>query len=164
MPWFIRDHRAAAMTLSHVEHSAYTYLKMLLWEKGGSIADDDRAIAKALRLTIRQWQPMRVTLLAECTIAGGRITDPGIVSELAKARTNIEQKRKAGRASAAARSAQREGNGCSTAVATAVQPRAGGGAGEGISPPCLNQEEKLVGEDTRASAREGLTVIAGGAA
>lgn len=160
MPWFIRDHRARASTLSHLEHSALCYLRMLLWENDGSIIDDDRAIARELRLSLRQWQGMRPVLLRECTIASGRISSAEIASELTKARTNIEQKKKAGRASAAARAAQRDGNGCSTAVATAVQPRAGGGAGEGYSPQVPYQEQKLVGGDT--CARDALRVLDGG--
>jgi uncharacterized protein YdaU (DUF1376 family) len=131
MPWFIKEHRANASTLSHVEHSALCYLNMMLWEHGGQIPNDDKFLARHLRLSVKQWKGMRDTLLHHCTVAGNVISHPGLIAEFAKAQANQEQKRKAGQASAAARKAQREGNGCSTGVTTAVQPRAGSGEGDG---------------------------------
>lgn len=142
MPWFLKDHRATASTLSHIEHSALCYLKMLLWEHGGTLPNDDKFLARHLRLSLSQWKAMRDAILMDCTIAGNAIHDPQILAEVIKARNNVEQKRKAGMASAAARRTQRDGNGCSTDVATAVQrngngeatatqPRAGGGEGAG---------------------------------
>ena len=127
MPWFIKEHRANASTLSHIEHSALCYLLMLFWEHEGSLPNDDKYLAKHLKLTGKQWADMRDTLLHDCTIAGGSITHPALSAEVVKARKNQEQKSIAGKASAAAR----KNNGCSTAVATAVQPRAGSGEGDG---------------------------------
>lgn len=132
MPWFVRDHRAESMTLNHVEHSAMTYLKCLLWEREGTLPDDDSMIARELRLTVIQWRKMRPLLLHDCTVAGGVITHPWTVGEYARALANIEQKRAAGVASAAAR-ALREANERATGVGTDVQPRAGRGEGEGPS-------------------------------
>lgn len=169
MPVYIKDRRARTSTLSHLEHSALDYLEMLLWENGGTIRDDDRTIARELRVTVRQWQGMRAVLLHDCTVTGGIISHPAIIAEVEKAKANVEQKRKAGRASAAARTAQRESNGCSTAVATAVQPRAGGGEGtKGRDTLSLYQEERdSRGVETYPAqareARAGLAVIAGGA-
>lgn len=131
MPLFIEKHRATASTLTHVEHSALCYLRMLLWENGGAVPNDDKFLARHLRLSVKQWKAMRDTILHGCVVANGTITHPDLVVEIGKARANVEQKRKAGQASAAARQAQREGNDRSTAVATAVQPRAGSGSGSG---------------------------------
>lgn len=131
MPWFIKEHRANASTLSHIEHSALCYLNMLLWERDGQLPNDDKFLARHLRLSIKQWKAMRDTILHDCTISGNVISHPGLIAEIAKAKVNVEQKRKAGQASAAARKAQRASNGCSTGVATAVQPRAGSGEGDG---------------------------------
>lgn len=129
MPWFIKEHRSKASTLSHTEHSVLTYLLMQLWEGEGTIPDDDAWIARRVRLTPRQWKAMRAIILEDCVIANGTISHPVLLVEIEKARANVEQKRKAGRASAAARKA----NARSTAVPTAVQPRAGSGEGEGPS-------------------------------
>lgn len=144
MPLYIKDRRAKVSTFSHLEHSALTYFAMLLWESGGKVADDDRALAKAMRLSPKQWQSIRPIILHDCTVAGGVITHPFTVSEVAKAKTNSEQKRKAGIASAEARKRQREGNGCSTAVATAVQPRAGGGGGPYQGEPFPDSSKGVV--------------------
>lgn len=134
MPWFIKEHRANASTLNHIEHSALCYLLMLFWEHDGILPNDDKFLARHLRLSVKQWQGMRDTILHDCAIASGTISHPKLIAEIAKAKTNVEQKRKAGLASAAARKNQRDGNGCSTAVATAVQPRAGSGEGDGPLP------------------------------
>lgn len=138
MPVYIKDARARASTLTHIEHSALNYLHMLLWENDGAIPDDDRWIAKSLKLSVRQWQGMRPTLLADCIISAGKIIRRETEAELVKARRNIAQKSAAGKASAEARKA----NGRSTAAATAVQPHAGGGEGGWSNP---SQEEGLSG-------------------
>lgn len=133
MPWHLKDHLARASTLSHQEHSVLCYLRMLLWQHGGQIVDDDRWIARRVRLTLRQWQSMKAIVTEDCTVAGGRITNSFLAAEHAKAIANVEQKKKAGKASAAARAAksrgEQNGNTSSTGVPTVVQPRAGGGAG-----------------------------------
>jgi uncharacterized protein YdaU (DUF1376 family) len=135
MPWFIKDHRAAASTLDHVEHSVLCYLNMLLWENAGSFPDDDKRLAKALRLSVPKWKAMREVILANCIVSNGCIQSPDICMEFSKAQNNIEQKRKAGIASARARkqstaverALQQNGNG----EPTARQPRAGSGEGGG---------------------------------
>lgn len=135
MPWFIRDHRSVASTLDHVEHSALCYLKMLLWESGGTIRDDDRWIAKNLRLPVAKWKALRGVVLDGCITANGCIKSPEITAEFEKAQANIEQKRKAGIASAKARkeatAVERPLNERSNGSATAGQPRAGSGEGDG---------------------------------
>lgn len=163
MPWFIRDHRARAATLSHTEHSALCYLRMLLWESDGVIPDDDALIARELRLTKAQWLKMRPILLRECTLAGRQITDPAIVKEVAKAKKNVIQRSAAGRASAAARAAsaaQRMSNGRSTDVATDVQPRAGAGTNN-VSEDQQTQEIESQGVTRTRAGGAGLTVVGG---
>lgn len=153
MPWFIKEHRANASTLTHIEHSALCYLLMLFWEHDGSLPNDDKFLAKHLRLNVKQWQGMRGALLHDCTITGSTVSHPKLVAEIAKAKKNQEQKSIAGKASAAARKVQQESNGCSTAVATAVQPRAG--SGEGTLP-----RDKF--SDVALDAREPFKLIGGG--
>ena len=166
MPVWLKDRRAAVATLTKAEHSAFDYLEMLFWERSGVIPDNDRDIARELRISVKQWQTFRGVLLKQCTVSGGLITHPRIVAEVSKAKVNLSQKSKAGKASAAARAAaseaQRNTNGCSTAVATAVQPRAGGGVGVGIIEHQI-QEEGLGGSLTHAREAGPFAVIAGGA-
>lgn len=133
MPWFIKDHRATASTLDHLEHSALCYLNMLLWESGGTIRDDDKWIAKNLRLSVAKWKAIRGTVLADCVVTNGRIQSPAITLEFGKAQANIEQKRKAGIASGKARkeatAVERALSERSNGAATANEPRAGSGGG-----------------------------------
>ncbi len=157
MPVFINDARARASTLSHLEHSCLNYLHMALWEHDGSIPDDDRWIAKHLRVTVRQWQAMRPALLADCTITGGRIVRAATETELAKARRLIAQKSAAGKASAEARALQRPFNDRSTTV----QPRAGG-CGEVSKYTSLIQEEGSEGSLSHAREAGPFAVIRGG--
>lgn len=153
MPVYIKDRRAHVSTMSHLEHSAYDYLMLLLWERGGVIQDDERAIAKAIRVTPKQWKQIRPTLLADCTISGGLIQHQWTLDEVAKAKANIAQKRQAGIASAAAR----KGNARSTDVTTYVQPRAGEGGG------VLADRKDSLGSDTsREDERNPFDVIRGG--
>ncbi len=138
MPVWIQERRAKASTLTHLEHSALSFLTMLLWENGGSVPNDPAWIAKQLKLTSEQWVDVRGSLLADCEVGGSEITHPKIKAEHAKAVENRKQKIAAGKASAEARAIQRQGNARSTDVATIVatdaQPRAGKGPGEGAGP------------------------------
>lgn len=155
MPWFIQEHRAQASTLTHVEHSVLCYLQMLFWQEGGAIPNDDRWIAKRVRQTPKQWRAMRGLLLHNCVIAKGKITHPKLSAEFSRALVNVEQKRKAGQASAAARKGQRETNVCRTPEPTAVQPRAGRDQGNEPYPVGESHDEAL-------HAREQFKVYEGG--
>jgi uncharacterized protein YdaU (DUF1376 family) len=134
MPIFLKDHRATASTFDHTEHSVWTYLKLLLWEHGGRIVDCDKWIARHVRVSVPKWKAMRETILAEWECFDGHIVAPEIVAEYAKAENNIDQKRRAGKASGEARkrtAVQRTLNGEGNGRATASEPRAGGGVGGG---------------------------------
>jgi len=159
MPWFIKDHRATASTLDHLEHSALCYLNMLLWENGGAVRDDDKWLAKNLRLSVAKWKAIRSSVLADCTVTNGRIQSPAIIAEFAKAQANIEQKRRAGIASGKARkeatAVERTLNGRSNGEATAHEPRAGSGGG------ASSNERPLIGS-TRFEDDGPFNVIPGG--
>lgn len=112
------------------------YLKLLLWEHGGRIVDSDKWIAKQVRVPLTKWRAMRETILAEWECFDGHIIAPEIVTEYQKAEKNIDQKRLAGIASGQARrrtAVQRAFNGCLNGEATASEPRAGDGVGDGSS-------------------------------
>lgn len=141
MPWFIKDHRAFVSTLTHFEHSAYCFFRMHLWMHGGEVPDDEKSLARELKISVAQLKKIRAVLMRDCEIHDGVIREPAMKAEYAKALANNAQKKAAGRASAAARAASKEGNGRSTDVPTGVatdvptgvptarQPRAGGGGG-----------------------------------
>ncbi|MCC6941077.1 MAG: DUF1376 domain-containing protein [Novosphingobium sp.] len=162
MPWFIKDHKAAASTLDHIEHSALCYLKMLLWENGGTIPDDDKWIAKHVRLPVQKWKALRIAVLDGCIVENGVIAMPEIAAEFIKAQSNIEQKRRAGIASASARKrathVERPLDERDRSVATSGAPRAGSGGGGGPNHGMSSVIESLaddVGENPFAVVQGG---------
>lgn len=128
-PYHIKDFRSETHRMSRVEKACYIELWEILWEAGGSVPSEDRWIASELGLKPREWAAMRDRMLRLFDVKNGRIQHPRLTAELEKARANVEQKRRAGKASAAARERQRAFNGRSTDEPTAGQPRAGGGEG-----------------------------------
>jgi uncharacterized protein YdaU (DUF1376 family) len=114
MPLYIQRHRAVASTLSHVEHSAFIYLSTLLWEQGGRVRDDDRWLARNLRLNGKQWAEARDAVLQNFEIGGGFVSDPEMIAEIERRKGVVEKRRAAGKASGRARSGQQVSNTCST--------------------------------------------------
>jgi uncharacterized protein YdaU (DUF1376 family) len=153
-PYHIKDIRSETYNMSRIEKSAYIDLLEMLWERDGSIPADDKWIAIELGMKPREWTAMRDRVLRQFVSANGCLSHPRFTVELEKAKANVEQKRRAGIASAEARKSQRAFNGRSTGVptadpterqrdtqrlgngsATARQPRAGGGGGGGNPIP-----------------------------
>lgn len=61
MPLYVADYLADTGHLSTVEHGAYMLLIMHYWQTG-VLPDDDRKLARIVRLTADQWQEIRDTL------------------------------------------------------------------------------------------------------
>lgn len=154
MPIFLKDHRATASTLDHTEHSVFVYFRLLLWEGGGAIPDDDKWIAKHVRVSLAKWKALKPVISEGCEIHEGLIFAPDVAAEYEKAQNNIKQKSIAGIKSGESRrraKAERLLNGCSNGSLTAVEPRAGVGVGEGAgggygakgrtSPDLASEEE-----------------------
>lgn len=170
-PYHIKDMRSETYNMSRIEKSAYVDLLEMLWERDGVLPADDKWIASELGMKPREWANMRDRVLRQFVVKNGSLSHPRFTVELEKAKANVEQKRRAGMASAEARKAQRAFNGRSTGVPTesqreangeptAGQPYAGGGGGVGI--PSFH-EGGSVGETV--SAREDgnpFRVIGGG--
>jgi len=139
-PYHIKDMRSETYNMSRIEKSAYIDLLEMLWERDGTLPADDKWISSELGLKAREWANMRDRVLRQFIITNGCLSHPRFTVELDKAKSNVEQKRRAGMASAEARKVQRAFNGRSTGVATesqregngeatAAQPYAGGGEG-----------------------------------
>lgn len=162
-PYHIKDIRSETYNMSRIEKSAYIDLLEILWERDGVFPVDDKWIATELNMKPREWVAMRDRVLRQFVVSNGCLSHPRFTIELEKAKLNVEQKRRAGMASAEARKSQRTFNGRSTGVptadpterqregngeATARQPYAGGGGGGGPS-----QQASLVrGSVTREDA------------
>lgn len=98
MPLFINEHKAAASTLTHLEHSASVYFAILLWENGGLVPNDDKFLARHLRLKPKEWTSVKELLLLDCVVAGATITHPATVDRVEKARAKRIQNSEAAKA------------------------------------------------------------------
>lgn len=116
MPLTIDRHRSVTSTMTHVEHSAFVLLSILLWENKGRVRNDDRWLARNLRLSPREWQAARDAVLQPFTAAGGFIADPEMIAEIDRRTAVIEKRRAAGKASGKARATQQVSNTCSADV------------------------------------------------
>jgi uncharacterized protein YdaU (DUF1376 family) len=119
MPLYIGDYLADTMHLTGPAHGAYLLLLMHSW-RCGPLQDDERALASIARTDLTAFRKMWPTLRAffmPKDEAPGLLVSPRLERERERATQHINQRRAAGKASAAARMRQREVNDRSTAVA-----------------------------------------------
>lgn len=120
MPLNVADFIKDTQHLSPAERGAYMSLICHAWLNDGAIVNDPKRVFRLTGLSPREWAVSRDTILEFFTVVDGSYRQKRVDQELEKARKLIEQKRAAGKASAAARS-ERAFNGRSTGVATAGQ-------------------------------------------
>lgn len=73
--WFPDAHIADTANLTLEEQGAYRLLMDNMWIKGGSIRNDDKEIARMLRISVKRWQKIRLKL------ADYLIIELGIISQ-----------------------------------------------------------------------------------
>lgn len=133
MPLYVSDYLKGTMHLSTMEHGAYLLLIMHAWTHDGALPANEVRLARIAGMTPKEWKASREVILEFFEVHEGGIRHARIDREIEKAEAVVEQRRSAGRASAAARKAQRDGNDRSTPVATKAQ-RNGRPSNEGLSP------------------------------
>lgn len=113
MPLYVGDYLSDTMHLTRSEHGAYMLLIMAYWKRGGPLPDDSASLAAITKSSLDEWEGTLSTgveraLNARCrpffSVHDGFWHHKRIDEELERATLKIEQKRRAGRASANARS------------------------------------------------------------
>lgn len=122
--WYPDAHIADTGTLTLEEQGAYRLLMDHLWIKGGHLPDNDKEIARLLRIPVKKWQKIKARLGDYLLIAEGIITQKRLQHDyqyaVQKSRTNAENGRKGGQ-----KTAENWKSGQANAVA---KDRGGGGA------------------------------------
>ncbi len=102
--WYPDAHIADTGTLTLEEQGAYRLLMDHLWIKGGHLPDNDKEIARLLRIPVKKWQKIKVRLDGYLLIAEGNITQKRLQrdykSAVNKSKTNAENGRKGGQKTA----------------------------------------------------------------
>lgn len=102
-PWFkfyTRDFRDGVRVLSLEEVGAYTLVLSLIYETGGRLKDDERAVCAHLGCDIRVWRRVRLRLLEEGKLTvtnDGFLTNERASEEIASAEHLSEVRRTSGR-------------------------------------------------------------------
>jgi uncharacterized protein YdaU (DUF1376 family) len=72
--WFPDTHIAHTANLTLEEQGAYRLIMDNLWIKGGSMRDNDKEVARMLRISVTRWQKIKVKLGDYLTIESNVIT------------------------------------------------------------------------------------------
>jgi uncharacterized protein YdaU (DUF1376 family) len=100
IPLFPADYLGDTQHLSTEEHGAYLLLMMTAWTQDDcGLPDDDRKLARIVRLSLRKWKLMRPTMLEFWTVRDGRWSNP----RLSKERVYADQKSASNRENARTR-------------------------------------------------------------
>ena len=122
--WYPDAHIADTGTLTLEEQGAYRLLMDHLWIKGGHLPDNDKEIARLLRIPVKKWQKIKVRLGDYLLICEGVITQKRLQRDykyaVNKSKINAENGRKGGQ-----KTAESWKSGQANAVA---KDRGGGGA------------------------------------
>lgn len=137
MSFYVADYLADTSHISTLEHGAYLLLIFNYWQRGGPLPANDLYLARIARMTPDEWREARPTIEPFFTEIDGQWHHKRIDADLARTADAIDEKKKAGRASAHAR-AQRKSNTKATPVeqesntcSTDVQ-QSGTGTGIGV--------------------------------
>ena len=118
MPFYVADYLRDTRHLSATEHGAYMLLIMQAWTQGGLLPLDPVRLARIAGLSRDEWAEMGDMVMEFFVRTDEGYRHNRVDRELARAKGMVEQRKAAGKASAAKRAAQREGNDRSTTVGT----------------------------------------------
>lgn len=83
--WYPDSHIADTANLTLEEQGAYRLLMDHMWIKGGSIRNDDKEVARLLRISVKRWQKIKQRLADYLIIELGIISQKRIQKDYKKA-------------------------------------------------------------------------------
>lgn len=95
-PWFPDTHIADTALLNLEQQGAYRLLLDHMWISGGCLRDDDKAIARRLRISTRKWQKLKEELRDYLTVDEGMITQKRLQTDYAEAVKRSQENAKNG--------------------------------------------------------------------
>ena len=143
---------------------AAVLLLMAAFDGGGKLPTDAVRLARIAGLDPAQWAKVGPVVMPFFHRRGGHYEHGRIRRELVKADRLIELKREAGKASAKARAAKDNSNGCSTGVAVPLQQNANQSQSQGSvtivtgAPPLADEQKELFGEGVELLVTTGSSV------
>jgi uncharacterized protein YdaU (DUF1376 family) len=108
MPLWVRDYLADTTHLSCAQKGIYSTLLFVMWAKGGYIDNDERSLARLVNLPLIRFRDLFPEVSKMLMIEGDRITQKRLLLEYEKARTLVEKKSRAGRASVEAKALKKQ--------------------------------------------------------
>lgn len=97
MPFYWADYRADTSHLSAIEHGGYILLIGHYWTTGKPLPLDDGQLSRIAAMTASEWRKHSAVITAFFTEQNGSLTHARIDKELAKAISNLEAHRAAGK-------------------------------------------------------------------
>jgi uncharacterized protein YdaU (DUF1376 family) len=97
MPFYVGDYLADTMLLTTLQHGAYLLLMLACWKSGGSLPDDDDALASASKLSASEWRKNSATLRRFFEAKDGQLSHKRIGSELERAQALSDKRTEAGK-------------------------------------------------------------------
>jgi uncharacterized protein YdaU (DUF1376 family) len=144
MPLFTDAYIADTTHLSAEEHGVYFLLLVCAWRSEGcKLKNNDIQLARMGRVTPAKWRKIKDTILAFWTVEGEYIKQKKLTEIYKKVQNSVQQKKKAGKASATRKSLNNNKTG-STAVDAPLQ--------RGANGKSTNQNQNQIDNDINISS------------
>jgi uncharacterized protein YdaU (DUF1376 family) len=141
--WYPDTHIADTANLTLEEQGAYRLLMDHMWIKGGAIRNDDKEIARMLRISVKRWKKLKLALADYLVIELGIISQKRLQRDyqnaINKSKTNAANG-KIGGMKTAEKWGMRQANAVANSTDDAGAKRRGGGSSRHISD-VVNQLE-----------------------
>jgi uncharacterized protein YdaU (DUF1376 family) len=98
MPLWIDSFTADAAQMSTTEAGAYILLLVAMWRAGGVLPNDDKRLAKYVKLTPDKWRRVRPTMLEFFRVEGDFLTHNRLLKSLKSVHTRSQRASRAAQA------------------------------------------------------------------